>query len=103
MKESRDNQMTISIEIDELVAEGNYSNLVIVNHSISEFVLDFVNVMPGKPKSKVKSRVILAPQHAKRLLGLLSENLKKYEDEFGKIQDSEKQVIPLNFGPTGKA
>ena len=57
----------INIELDEKVAEGIYSNLAIINHSPSEFVLDFVTIMPGVPKSKVKSRIILTPQHGKRL------------------------------------
>ena len=93
----------INIELDEKVAEGIYSNLAIINHSASEFVLDFVTIMPGVPKSKVKSRIILTPQHAKRLLKAMGENIHRFEQAHGEIKDSEQPVIPLNFGPTGQA
>ena len=69
----------INIELDASVAEGTYSNLAIINHSVSEFVVDFVNIMPGIPKSKVKSRIILTPQHAKRLSKALQDNVKRFE------------------------
>ena len=68
----------INIELDDKVAEGTYSNLAIINHSVSEFVVDFVSIMPGTPKSKVKSRIILTPQHAKRLAKALHENVKRF-------------------------
>lgn len=97
------NQKQINIELDEATAQGTYSNLAIINHSVSEFVVDFVNIMPGTPKSKVKSRIILTPQHAKRLLNALNENIKRFENAHGEIQDYEQQPIPLNFGPTGQA
>lgn len=93
----------INIELDEAIAEGTYSNLAIINHSISEFVVDFVNIMPGAPKSKVKARIILTPQHAKRLLNALSDNLTRFEQAHGEIKDYEKAPTPLNFGPTGQA
>lgn len=93
----------INIELDEAIAEGTYSNLAIINHSISEFVVDFVNIMPGAPKSKVKARIILTPQHAKRLLNALSDNLTRFEQTHGEIKDYEKAPTPLNFGPTGQA
>ncbi|MBP93327.1 Protein of unknown function [Bizionia echini] len=96
-------QGQINIEIDEKVAEGTYSNLAIINHSVSEFVVDFVSVMPGTPKSKVKSRIILTPQHAKRLLKALGENVSRFENAHGEIKDYEQPPIPLNFGPTGQA
>ena len=96
-------QGQINIELDEKVAEGTYSNLAIINHSVSEFVLDFVSIMPGTPKSKVKSRIILTPQHAKRLVKALSENVNRFEKAHGEIKDYEKQPLPLNFGPTGQA
>ena len=86
----------LNIEIDELVAEGTYVNLAIITHSASEFVLDFVNVMPGSPKSKVKSRVILTPQHAKRLMQALVQNIQRFETANGAIKDPE--VIPMGFG-----
>ena len=103
MADQKENQKSINIEIDESVAEGTYSNLAIVNHSVSEFVVDFINIMPGNPKSKVKSRIILTPQHAKRFAKALQENIKRFENENGEIKDFEKQAIPLNFGPTGQA
>ena len=93
----------INIELDEQVAQGIYSNLAIINHSVSEFVVDFVNIMPGAPKSKVKSRIILTPQHAKRLVKALNENVKRFEQAHGEIKDYEQPPIPLNFGPTGQA
>ncbi len=93
----------INIELDEVVAEGIYSNLAIINHSISEFVIDYVSVMPGVPKAKVKSTIILTPQHAKRLLKALGENLSRFEKAHGEIKDYEQPPIPLNFGPTGQA
>ncbi|WP_412986103.1 DUF3467 domain-containing protein [Pontimicrobium sp. IMCC45349] len=96
-------QGQINIELDEKVAEGTYSNLAIINHSVSEFVLDFVSIMPGTPKSKVKSRIILTPQHAKRLVKALNDNVKRFEQAHGEIKDYEKQPMPLNFGPTGQA
>tara|TARA_R110002049_G_scaffold3795_7_gene27694 strand:- start:5694 stop:6017 length:324 start_codon:yes stop_codon:yes gene_type:complete len=97
------NQGQINIELDEKVAEGTYSNLAIINHSVSEFVVDFVNIMPGVPKSKVKSRIILTPQHAKRLLKALHDNVARFENAHGEIKDYEQPPIPLNFGPTGQA
>ena len=93
----------INIELDESVAEGTYSNLAIINHSVSEFVVDFVNIMPGVPKSKVKSRIILTPQHAKRLTKALNDNVKRFEQAHGEIKDYEQPPMPLNFGPTGQA
>ena len=93
----------INIEIDADVAEGQYSNLAIINHSISEFVVDFVNIMPGNPKSKVKSRIILTPQHAKRLAKALADNVRKFEKAHGEIKEHDQPPIPLNFGSTGQA
>ncbi len=96
-------QNKINIEVDEKIAEGQYSNLAIINHSVSEFVVDFVNIMPGNPKSKVKSRIILTPQHAKRLAKALADNVRKFEKAHGDIKDYDQPPIPLNFGPTGQA
>ncbi|MAD97093.1 MAG: hypothetical protein CMB99_07195 [Flavobacteriaceae bacterium] len=93
----------INIELDQEVAEGTYSNLAIINHSMSEFIVDFINIMPGVPKAKVKSRIILTPQHAKRLVKALSDNVRKFEQAHGEIKDYEQTPIPLNFGPTGQA
>jgi hypothetical protein len=105
MSETNQNQ-ELNIELTEEVAEGIYSNLAIISHSPGEFVVDFVRVVPGVPKAKVKSRIILTPSHAKRLLHALSENVRKYESSFGKIV--EGQVMPEipNFGfggPQGMA
>jgi ribonuclease BN (tRNA processing enzyme) len=94
----------LNIEISEEVAEGQYANLVIITHSHAEFVIDFVNVMPGTPKSKVKSRLILTPQHAKRFMKALTENVVRFEASNGKIQDLEEVQLPLNFGgPSAQA
>ena len=93
----------INIELDENTAEGIYSNLAIINHSASEFVLDFVCIMPGVPKAKVKSRIVLTPQHAKRLVKALTENVHRFEVAHGDIKDSEQPSIPLNFGTAGQA
>ena len=89
----------LNIELSEEVAEGSYSNLAIINHSPSEFVLDFIQMMPGVPKAKVKSRIILTPQHAKRLMKALNDNVSKYEDQHGEIQDLDPgKGVPINFG-----
>lgn len=103
MSDQNQNQGQINIELDEKTAEGVYSNLAIINHSASEFVLDYVCIMPGTPKAKVKSRIILTPQHAKRLLKAMGENIHRYELAHGEIKDTEQPPIPLNFGPTGQA
>ena len=100
---SENKQAQINIELDEDVAEGTYSNLAIINHSVSEFIVDFINIMPGIPKAKVKSRIILTPQHAKRLTQALADNVTKFEQAHGEIKDYEQPPIPLNFGPTGEA
>ena len=93
----------INIELDEKVAEGIYANLAIINHSASEFVVDFVNIMPGLPKAKVKSRIILTPQHAKRFMKALADNIGRFEAANGEIKDFEQPPIPMNFGPAGQA
>lgn len=95
----------INIELTEEVAEGIYSNLAIITHSNQEFILDFIKMMPGIPKAKVKARIVLTPQHAKRFLKALNENIKKFESLNGEIADMED--IPgmnMNFGiPTAQA
>ncbi|WP_378183522.1 DUF3467 domain-containing protein [Aquimarina sp. SS2-1] len=101
--EKKQKQNQLNIELDDTIADGVYSNLAIINHSVSEFVVDFVNIMPGRPKSKVKSRIILTPQHAKRLLKALGDNVSRFEAAHGEIKDYEQPPIPLNFGPTGQA
>lgn len=100
-QEPKDGQL--NIEITEEIGEGSYSNLVIITHSQAEFILDFVNIMPGLPKSKVKSRVIMAPVHAKRFLEALADNVKNYEKENGQIKEASADLI-MNFGgPTAQA
>jgi hypothetical protein len=97
-------QNQLNIEISEEMGEGVYANLAIITHSHAEFVVDFVNVMPGMPKSKVKSRIILTPQHAKRLMKAITENIQKFEQANGPIRDIEDFQIPMNFGgPTAQA
>ncbi len=91
-------QDKLNIELSEEVAEGTYSNLAIISHSSSEFVFDFIKVMPGMPKAKVKSRVMMTPQHAKRLMRALEDNLSKYESQFGSVSESEGPQFPINFG-----
>jgi len=104
MEDQNQQQNQLNIEISEEVAEGEYANLAIITHSHAEFVIDFVNVMPGTPKSKVKSRIILTPQHAKRFMKALTENIQRFEAANGKIQDLEEVQIPMNFGgPTAQA
>ncbi len=93
----------INVELDDKIAEGTYSNLAIINHSVSEFIVDFISVMPGQPKAKVKSRIILTPQHAKRLVKALAENVTRFEKSHGEIKDYDQPPIPMNFGPTGEA
>lgn len=93
----------LNIELPEEIAEGIYSNLAIISHSPQEFVVDFIRVMPGVPKAKVKARVVLTPEHAKRLMKAMVDNIKKYEQQFGTIDDKEMPQMPLNFGPTAQA
>jgi ribonuclease BN (tRNA processing enzyme) len=94
----------INIEISEEIAEGSYANLAIITHSHAEFVIDFVNVMPSTPKSKVKSRIIFTPQHAKRFMNALTENIQRYEAANGHIKELEDVQIPMTFGgPAGQA
>jgi hypothetical protein len=98
-----ENQQQLDIELSEEIAEGIYSNLAIITHSQSEFVVDFIKIMPGVPKARVKSRIVLTPQHAKRLLKALADNVNKFEQMHGKIKDVENG-FPMNFGgPTAQA
>jgi predicted transcriptional regulator len=91
----------ISLELKEDVAEGIYSNLAVISHSSSEFIVDFVRLMPGINKAQVKSRIILTPEHAKRLLYALQENIAKYEATNGQIKVNDNQqgpTFPMGFG-----
>lgn len=104
--ESKDDNKTkqgnqINIELSEETAEGVYANLAMIAHSSSEFVIDFIRLMPGVPKAKVKSRIVITPEHAKRLLNALQDNIKKYEKTFGDIKSvDEAPKFPMNFGGT---
>lgn len=99
--EKKENQL--NIELPEEVAQGTYSNLAIISHSSAEFILDFIRMMPGVPKAKVKSRIILTPEHAKRLLMALQDNVVKYENQFGPIKNPQTgNLPPLGFS-TGEA
>jgi hypothetical protein len=100
------NQGQFNIELSEEVAEGVYSNLAVITHSPAEFVMDFIRIMPGVPKSKVKSRIILTPEHAKRFVAALSDNISKYEAVHGPIREVKGSgpVMPITFGgPTAQA
>ena len=107
MSKEKIQQNKITIDLPEDMAEGTYANLAIIAHSQAEFVVDFVRTMPNVPKAKVKSRVILTPSHAKRLLHALTDNIKKYESQYGPIDLGKggggMQFPPLNFTPTAKA
>ncbi|MBL7926887.1 MAG: DUF3467 domain-containing protein [Bacteroidia bacterium] len=104
MSEQNNPGNQLNIELTEDVAEGIYTNLAIITHSNSEFVVDFVKVMPGVPKAKVKSRIVLTPQHAKRLLSALADNIQKFESMHGPIKETEGFGLPMNFGgPTAQA
>jgi hypothetical protein len=103
MNENERNQSgQLQIELSQEVAQGEYANFAIITHSSSDFVIDFARVLPGVPKAQVKSRVILAPEHAKRLLGALQENIVKYEQEFGQIKIPNQKLTTIAPFPTGK-
>jgi hypothetical protein len=105
--DDKKNKNQINIELKEDMAQGKYANLAVITHSSSEFVVDFVGVMPGVPKAQVVSRIIMTPEHAKRLMLALTDNIKKYESVHGSIKNIEAiggQTLPLNFGgPTAEA
>ena len=99
--DNNENQNQLNIELSAEVAEGTYSNLAIISHSSSEFVIDFIRMMPGTPKANVKSRIILTPEHSKRLLFALQDNINKYEQQNGKIKvpdNNQLPPIPMGFG-----
>ena len=98
MDENQNQANQLNIELSEEIADGIYSNLAIITHSNSEFVIDFVKVMPGVPKAKVKSRILLTPQHAKRLAAALADNISKFESVHGTIKQTEAIGLPMNFG-----
>ena len=107
MEDKKQKSQQINIELNEEVAQGTYSNLAVITHSTSEFVVDFVRIMPGIPKANVKSRIILTPEHAKRLLMALQDNVAKFEAQHGPIKNvkpGSENLPPMNFGgPTAQA
>ena len=97
----QDKGQQLNIELTEEMAEGEYVNLAMIAHSSSEFVIDFIKMMPGVPKAKVKSRIVITPEHAKRLLMALKDNVDKYENAFGPVKQSDDVPrFPMNFGNT---
>lgn len=99
-------QKQLDVELSHEVAQGIYSNLAIISHSSSEFIVDFIRVMPGLPKAEVKSRVILTPEHTKRLLLALQDNIRKYEQIHGRInlpEGNEPEMFPIGMEPKGQA
>lgn len=106
-KQNKQSKNQLSIELNNDTAQGTYANLAVISHSTSEFIVDFIRVMPGLPKAPVKSRVILSPEHAKRLMKALEDNIRKYESQNGKIEvkgGNKGPVMPMNFGgPTAQA
>ena len=86
MDKEKKNVQQINIELDEKVSSGEYANFVVVTHSPAEFVMDYTRILPGVPKAKVHSRIIMAPQHAKAFLGALNDNIKKFESKHGEIK-----------------
>lgn len=95
--ENQENQL--NIELTEEIADGQYANLAVITHSFAEFIIDFVNVMPNTPKSKVKSRIVMTPQHAKRLMLALIDNVKQFEAANGVIKEQAQAPVP--FAPIG--
>ena len=106
MAENKKSKNQLNIELPEEIAGGIYSNLAVIAHSNSEFIIDFLRMVPNVPKTKVKSRIILTPQHAKRLLRALAENVKKFEGLHGKIKEPDPNsggLPPMGFTPTAQA
>lgn len=105
MANPNENQNQISLELKPEVARGSYSNLAVITHSHSEFILDFATMLPGMPKAEVGNRILMTPEHAKRLLAALTDNVKKYEQSFGTINMGEQQKGTFNLGdfPMGGA
>jgi len=105
MEKKEQQKGQINIELTEEMAQGTYSNLAIITHSSSEFVLDFVRIMPGTPKAQVKSRIVLTPEHAKRLMFALQDNINKYEGQHGtiKVSNNGPAIPPVGFTPKAQA
>ncbi|MDD6896251.1 MAG: DUF3467 domain-containing protein [Prevotellaceae bacterium] len=103
MNDNNENNSKFQIDLPANVAQGEYANFAIITHSSSDFVVDFARVLPGVPKAQVKSRVILAPEHAKRLLAALQENIVRYEREYGPIKIPNQEPRTVAPFPTGEA
>lgn len=101
-EENKNRQGQLQIELPQEISQGEYANFAIITHSSSDFIIDFARVLPGVPKAQVKSRVILAPEHAKRLLGALQENIVRYEREFGQIKIPNQEPRTIAPFPVGK-
>lgn len=100
----KEKKNSINIELPEEIAEGTYSNLAIISHSHTEFVVDFVRLVPNVPKAKVKSRIILTPYHAKTLLKALQDNIVKYEKKHGQVAENQQNPFAnMNFTPKAQA
>ncbi len=99
-----DNKKQLNIELTDEISGGVYSNLAIISHTPNEFVVDFAQIMPGAPKAKVRSRIVMTPQNAKRLFKALAENINRYETQYGNIKDSGDKMPPFTMGgPTAQA
>ena len=97
--DNNDNKKQLNFELRPDVAQGTYSNLAIISHSRSEFILDFAAVLPGLPKPEVRSRIVMTPEHCKRLLNALADNISRYEGQFGAISlDAPEQKNTFNLG-----
>ena len=102
MEKNKDNTQQLKIEIDEKVGEGIYANFAVVTHSLAEFILDFIRVLPGAMKHKVKSRIIISPVHAKTFSNALQENIKMFEKKYGEIKISNQKISPAFKFPKDK-
>ena len=102
MEKDKKNPQKIKIEIDEKTGQGDYVNFAIVTHSLAEFIIDFVKVLPGVPKSKVKSRIIISPVHAKNFVKAMLENISKFEKKYGEIKVPTKNLSSMFKLPKDK-
>lgn len=103
VKQNQQPENQLNIELNDEIAEGSFSDLVSIAHSNSEFVLDFIRIIPGTMRGKVKARIIITPEHARRLLDALADNISKYEENFGDIVTNSQINMPMNFGKMGEA
>ncbi|WP_448530433.1 DUF3467 domain-containing protein [Raineya sp.] len=101
MAKKNPNEQQIDVELPAELAEGTYSNLVMISHSPTEFVFDFITILPGLPKPRVVSRIVMSPEHAQNFLNALKENIEIYENNFGKIRGGGNITLP--FGKIGEA